>query len=202
MPQKRPRLRQARKSAGLTQEELAHRLRVDVSTVKRWEGGQTTPSAWIWPKLAKLIGVTRTELIAYFELEPGPTQAKECADRINDDEHCHMAAALGDARRYLDSTVVGYFRRQFDTCAQLDGLNGAASILPKVLGLLGAIEVSAAEFLFPSWVSCWLSARAVPNSLAGCTETRMTPFELGAGTVGQPSGRKRPVIRYFRVMCC
>lgn len=63
MPQRRIPLTLARKSAGFTQEEMAHRLGVDVSTVKRWEGGYNAPSPWMWPKLAKLLGLTRAELV-------------------------------------------------------------------------------------------------------------------------------------------
>lgn len=66
----------ARKSVGLTQEEMAHRLGVDVSTVKRWEGGFNAPSPWMWPKLAKLLGLTRAELVGALVAE---STASECS---------------------------------------------------------------------------------------------------------------------------
>jgi len=69
MGQKRLRLRQVRKAAGLTPEELAYRLGVDRSTVGRWEAGETEPLAWLRPKLAKLLGLTNRELAAVLGMQ-------------------------------------------------------------------------------------------------------------------------------------
>jgi DNA-binding XRE family transcriptional regulator/tetratricopeptide (TPR) repeat protein len=55
---RRGRLAQRRKAVGLTQEQLAERLGVERSTVVRWERGQTQPQPWLWPKLAKTLGVS------------------------------------------------------------------------------------------------------------------------------------------------
>ncbi|MGH3810533.1 MAG: helix-turn-helix domain-containing protein, partial [Pseudonocardiaceae bacterium] len=52
----------ARKAAGFTQEKLAYRLRVDRSTIGRWESGETEPLPGLQPKLADLLGVTRARL--------------------------------------------------------------------------------------------------------------------------------------------
>ncbi|MGH3620966.1 MAG: helix-turn-helix domain-containing protein, partial [Sciscionella sp.] len=52
----------ARKAAGLTQEDLAAALRVERSTVVRWEAGQHAPQSYLWPKLAKVLGISRGEL--------------------------------------------------------------------------------------------------------------------------------------------
>jgi hypothetical protein len=56
------------------------------------------------------------------------------------DELEHVAAALDDARRYLDGSVVGYFRSQLDRSKTDDGSFGATKALPLVLGILGAIS--------------------------------------------------------------
>jgi transcriptional regulator with XRE-family HTH domain len=56
------------------------------------------------------------------------------------DELEHVAAALDDARRYLDGSVVGYFRQQLDRSKADDGSRGPAKALPLVLGILGAIS--------------------------------------------------------------
>jgi hypothetical protein len=56
------------------------------------------------------------------------------------DQLQHVAAALHDAHRYLDGSVVGYFRRQLDHCKADDGNLGPAKALPLVLGVLGAIQ--------------------------------------------------------------
>jgi transcriptional regulator with XRE-family HTH domain len=52
----------------------------------------------------------------------------------------HVAAALDDARGYLDGSVVGYFRSQLDRSKADDGSLGPSKALPLVLGILGAIS--------------------------------------------------------------
>jgi transcriptional regulator with XRE-family HTH domain len=56
------------------------------------------------------------------------------------DELCHLGVAFDDARRYLDADVVGYFKRQMDSCIVNDGIHGPARVLPLVLGIVAAIE--------------------------------------------------------------
>ncbi len=59
---RRVELAAARKAAGHTQEALAAALHVDRSTVIRWEAGSNAPVPYLWPKLAKLLGVTPERL--------------------------------------------------------------------------------------------------------------------------------------------
>ena len=62
MPGRRARLVRARKAAALTQEDLAHLVGVDRSTIGRWESGETEPQPWHRRKLAKQLGVTSEQL--------------------------------------------------------------------------------------------------------------------------------------------
>jgi transcriptional regulator with XRE-family HTH domain len=52
----------ARKSVGLSQERLAEVLRVDRSTVTRWECAETEPQPWLRPKLARALGLRLHQL--------------------------------------------------------------------------------------------------------------------------------------------
>lgn len=63
---RRVNLVRTRKAAGYTQEALADALHIDRSTVIRWEAGKYTPLPYLWPKLAKLLGVTRERLTELF----------------------------------------------------------------------------------------------------------------------------------------
>jgi len=56
------------------------------------------------------------------------------------DDLKHIAAAMDDARRYFDRRVIDYFRRQLHVCAADDGTRGPQQTLPKVLGIIGALE--------------------------------------------------------------
>ncbi len=59
MKRKRQRLAQRRKMAGYSQERLAEVLRVERSTVARWERAETEPQPWLRPRLAKVLGISR-----------------------------------------------------------------------------------------------------------------------------------------------
>jgi hypothetical protein len=61
------------------------------------------------------------------------------------DELKHITAAITDARRYADSDLVSYFKRQLDSCAVNDGRSGPRHQLPVVLGLIAAIEKTATD---------------------------------------------------------
>jgi transcriptional regulator with XRE-family HTH domain len=57
----------------------------------------------------------------------------------------HVAAALDDARRYLDGSVIDFFREQLHRSKADDGRLGATQALPRVLGILGAISQHARD---------------------------------------------------------
>jgi hypothetical protein len=52
----------------------------------------------------------------------------------------HLAAALNDARRYLDGSAIELFRKQLDRSKADDGHRGSGKALPIVLGILGALS--------------------------------------------------------------
>lgn len=88
MAQRRWKLAAARRAAGYTQEGIADALPVDRSTVQRWEAGKNAPLPYLWPKLARLLGLSREELLAAFTDEeqsraassPPPEQAVALED--------------------------------------------------------------------------------------------------------------------------
>jgi tetratricopeptide (TPR) repeat protein len=57
----------------------------------------------------------------------------------------HVAAALADARRYLDEAMVDFFRQRLQRIKADDGRRGTAAVLPLLLGMLGAIQEHAAQ---------------------------------------------------------
>ena len=61
---KRERFAARRKACGYSQERLAELLRVDRSTVQRWESGEVEPQPWQRPKLAKAFRISGKELDA------------------------------------------------------------------------------------------------------------------------------------------
>jgi len=78
MPTKRQRLAARRKAAGFSQEQLAERLRVDRSTVARWEGGETEPQPWIRPRLARALQLSLDQLDHLLAgADPAGTEAGE-----------------------------------------------------------------------------------------------------------------------------
>lgn len=57
------RLRELRKKAGLTQEELAERVDVHLNTISRWENGIDTPKTFKIKCLAEALHVSELELL-------------------------------------------------------------------------------------------------------------------------------------------
>ncbi len=62
MKAKRRALAQRREIVGHTQETLAEFMRVELSTVGRWERGETSPQPWCRPRLAQALTVSLEEL--------------------------------------------------------------------------------------------------------------------------------------------
>jgi len=65
--------------------------------------------------------------------------------RFDIEEVRHAAAAMQDAHRYLDGSVLDYLRGQLARCKADDGTLGQNKTLPIVLGILDAIEEKARE---------------------------------------------------------
>jgi len=62
MAQKRRRLAQRRRACGYSQERFAEAVKVDRTTVTRWESGETEPQPWHRRRLAKVLQVSIDEL--------------------------------------------------------------------------------------------------------------------------------------------
>ena len=56
-------LKRLRRTADLTQQQLARRLRVRQHEISRWELGRHTPRAELLPRYAKILGVTPEKLL-------------------------------------------------------------------------------------------------------------------------------------------
>ena len=58
------RIRNARKSAKMTQQELAEKSGMAVNTIRRFEGGKVTPRIGDFERLADALGMTREGLLS------------------------------------------------------------------------------------------------------------------------------------------
>lgn len=107
-----------RRTVGLTQESLAERLKVDRSTVARWESGHTSPQPWMRPRLARLLHVDAEGLDGLLAVGP-------VGDPATDD-------ALNHALRHpdrIDLSGVATLREHFDDCvARYDQVPSAGLI--------------------------------------------------------------------------
>lgn len=55
------------KKSGMTQEQLAKRLKVTQSTISQWCSGATAPGRKIWSKVSKALNVSVEQLLNCFE---------------------------------------------------------------------------------------------------------------------------------------
>lgn len=79
MPRRRHGLAARREALGYTQEMLAHKLGVELSTVGRWERGALTPQPWRRPDLAKALKLSLEELDELLAQPEGSEPAREPA---------------------------------------------------------------------------------------------------------------------------
>jgi len=77
---RRQRLIQRRKALGFSQEQLAHAVGVERSTVVRWESGDNEPRPWQRPKLAAILKVSLDEVD---ELLTAQTMDEPEAERLD-----------------------------------------------------------------------------------------------------------------------
>lgn len=81
---RREALTRRRRACGVSQEELAAKLRVDPRTVGRWEAGTAEPTPWLRPRLAYALGLTLNELDGVLRLPGGDSSRSqhETADTV------------------------------------------------------------------------------------------------------------------------
>ena len=60
-------IRKYRKSADMTQEEMANRLGVTAPAVNKWENGNSYPDITLLAPIARLLGISTDELLSYHE---------------------------------------------------------------------------------------------------------------------------------------
>ncbi|HUH54663.1 MAG TPA: helix-turn-helix transcriptional regulator [Rhodanobacter sp.] len=87
------RLREARVTAGLTQEQLGFALGITKSSVSAWENGRETPSFRMLPELRRELGRSLDELICGMPPETGrieenrlPYTAREASPMARDEK--------------------------------------------------------------------------------------------------------------------
>lgn len=76
-------IRTYRKSKNMTQEEMANRLGVTAPAVNKWENGNSFPDIMLLAPIARLLGVTLDELLAFRE-------------ELTNDEVNHLIVELAD----------------------------------------------------------------------------------------------------------
>ncbi len=62
-------LREIRQRLGLSQSELAKRLKVSQPTITLWENGERKPDIVMVKKIANIFGVTTDELLAPIKID-------------------------------------------------------------------------------------------------------------------------------------
>jgi transcriptional regulator with XRE-family HTH domain/tetratricopeptide (TPR) repeat protein len=135
-PGRRDRLVHRRKALGLTQEDLAALLKVDRSTVVRWERGETEPIPWQRPRLAKALKVTAdrlTELLDIASSRPGD----HAGDEQRDERLATGGGRVAVVPRQLPATVRDFTGRAAEFAMLTEILDGAGDGTP------GTVVISA-----------------------------------------------------------
>ena len=121
MAAKRQHLAQRRKACGYTQEQFADALRVDRTTVQRWERGEVDPQPHQRPRIANLLQLTSQELEGLLAADVLPTRSQPGWTVSTQPAGGDEAAAWELARRAQASDVgsetIGRLERAFDELA-------------------------------------------------------------------------------------
>lgn len=91
MATRREGLARRRAAMGFSQESLAEYLRIDRSTVSRWERGTLCPQSWIQPRLAHALKISTDRLEELLHAAPSPavrtsdqvSEAQRASHRVN-----------------------------------------------------------------------------------------------------------------------
>lgn len=107
------RIKRQRKKMGLNQEELAERLGVSITTIRRWEWGARMPNTEILPKLAEILGTTVSYLMGFNSDAPTPTPdlVTSTLDKKEEDNHTQSQIKTEDK---------GIFRYTFENGEKLE----------------------------------------------------------------------------------
>lgn len=145
MAVKRDRLAARRKTVGFSQEQLAESLRIDRSTVGRWESGETEPQPWIRPKLAKALQVSADQLNDLLSEENPATTT----DMRSVTQQVSVGARIADLRRERNLTQESLAERaglSAVTVAKLEQETRNPSIAT-LQAIAKALEVSAGDLI-------------------------------------------------------
>lgn len=121
MAGKRQRLAQRRKACGYTQEQFADSLKVDRTSVQRWERGEVDPQPHQRPRMAKILQLTSKELdelLASDALNPVPDNSwVPSGAPVEDDEMDAWELARRVQASDVGSATLERLERAFDELA-------------------------------------------------------------------------------------
>lgn len=123
-----------RRTVGLTQEALAEHMRVDRSTVVRWESGRTAPQPWMRPRLARLLRVN-AEILNDLLIARSSSGGAPEPDALD-------YAVLHPGR--VDLSTVATLRTRFDDCADRYDRVPSAGLIAEAAAQLNRIDQLAA----------------------------------------------------------
>ena len=95
-------IRQYRKEAKLTQEEMARRLGVTAPAVNKWESGSTQPDIGLLAPISRLLGITTDTLLSFSD-ELGDEEIQVFIENIGiimDEQG--FAEAFAEAKRMIE----------------------------------------------------------------------------------------------------
>lgn len=103
-------LREARKSKGLTQIEVAKHLGVNQNTYSYWENGKTKIDNESLKKLADLFGVTVDYLLGREETKKGPAEAEPKEQPDEDDIRYALSGEIKDLTDEEFDEIMNYIK--------------------------------------------------------------------------------------------
>lgn len=123
-------IREYRKKAGLTQEQVAEQLGVSTPAVNKWESGSTCPDITLLAPLARLLKIDLNTLFTFHESLSGEEVGRFC-DEVGEEAHAKglpagFSAAAAKLREYPNCDLLRY-----SLALLLDGVLALSALPPE-----------------------------------------------------------------------
>jgi transcriptional regulator with XRE-family HTH domain len=184
---RREALARRRRMLGLSQEDLAHALRVDRKTVARWESGESQPHPWMRTDLAQCLRLTLEELdlvLVPSELPAAPGEPERRPDLAE------IAVSLDSLDRDYTTTPAVLLLAPVNTSLHDIAARRRASRAPREHRQLDALE-SRARVLLGQLL--WDAAQRRSHEAA---ELQFNTAEEFAKRCGDPALEARALLRH------
>jgi transcriptional regulator with XRE-family HTH domain len=172
---RRDALARRRRALGLSQQDLAEKVRVDARTVGRWERGESDPQPWQLPSLARALVLTLDELDWHF---------------VSRDQYPAIASLPADSHHLTDAPQLGSVRAAGNVALRISADGDVVAQIDRRTVLVATASALAflADFPVDGTLVPALPVFARTSDAFGAMVSERWPGAAAVGAAPQPGG--------------